>query len=218
MTLFTRAATLCAATYKPDPNIVWDAQGLTDAVWWGIKDDWIAMRGSVRLPAPDWLRDFLAVPVHPRTQHPQLGWVHAGFLMGMEDTWAQIKGHLAHDAVKVTGHSLGAAHATILCGLWLLDFPGSQITRVVFGEPAEAIGEDGLNALLDQSNVTNYSFANAAGDIVDPITTVPPHPYNSPTDRIHVQVPGMAAEFTDAPELHHMAHYQQTAAAYGDVR
>lgn len=217
MTMFTRAADLCAATYHPDPNIVWDAQGLTDDVWWGVKNDWVVFRGSVKLPAPDWLRDFLALPVHPRTLHPQLGWVHAGFLMGMEDAWTQIRGHLQHDHVNVAGHSLGAAHATILCALWLLDYPGTPITRVVFGEPNEAVGQDGLNGILDAPNVSSYSFANTAGDDVDPVTEVPPHPFDCPTPRIHVPIPGLTIEFTELPELHHMPHYQASVAAYGDV-
>lgn len=216
MTMFTMAATLCAASYRSDPAVVWDAQGLTNHVWWGIKDEWVALRGTVVQNPVDWARDFLAIPTHPLFGHPQLGWIHAGFWLGMEETWAQIKVHLRHDNLKITGHSLGAAHATILTGLCMLDFPGQALTRIVFGEPNEAIGHSGLNGIVTQPTVTNYSFRNMWHGKEDPVTLVPIEPYACPTPRIERQLdipdPG-----EDLVELHHMPHYLAAVTGYGDT-
>jgi len=225
MTIISDAAALCAATYHPDPSFTWDAQGDTGAVWWGIKESptgvqQIAMRGSVLKDGngftPDWFRDFLAIPIHPLFNHPQLGWIHAGFWLGMEEAYAAIKAYFENVPIVdplITGHSLGAAHATILAGLFAIDRPSLEMTRIVFGEPNEAIGRKGLNGIVEKRAV-NYSFRNQACQRIDPVTIAPAPPYDCPTSHIRVVVPGLTSVGLDLGELHHMPNYVASVASY----
>ena len=69
----------------------------------------------------DILDDAFVIPC----EIPEVGWVHAGFYAGMGDAANRILNDLEHNvgfplpSLIVTGHSLGAAHATIftaICG------------------------------------------------------------------------------------------------------
>lgn len=130
-----KLAKFAAAIYRPG-SIPWthyndgnDAAG----VCWGLMRcagvDVIALRGSLTLR--DWLRDLdlFADPLFGGA----LGPVHPGFLCGMRETWATIRPLLEQPAI-VTGHSLGAARASILTALMTLD-GFRPLRRVVFGEP-----------------------------------------------------------------------------------
>src|SRR5580700_1257098 len=141
MTIWTDAAQLCAQSYMPNFG-AWPyvAQAETEGVWWAVVNydrlTWVVFRGSetfsktnsVHDVVEDWARDFLAVPEHPFISHPQLGWVHAGFMMGMEAAWSEIKKHIQGNVIYFTGHSLGAARATIATGMCRLDFPSTSLS------------------------------------------------------------------------------------------
>jgi surfactin synthase thioesterase subunit len=63
----------------------------------------------------DWIRDFRSLAKPTRVGH-----AHIGFFEGMSHMWSDLKLMLGQPAM-VTGHSLGAAHATILTALMIAD-------------------------------------------------------------------------------------------------
>lgn len=118
------AAALCYAIYdKPEsPRIQWDQRLETDGVAWGLKiygkQGYVVFRGSDNLL--DWIRDLVGFA--PPVNHINFGQMWGGFVIGMGATWAAIKPLLnGLDEVVLTGHSLGAARADILCGYILSD-------------------------------------------------------------------------------------------------
>lgn len=134
---------LCASIYNaPDPT-VWDHldSGADDKVFWALKKyldvNVVIFRGSITFN--DWLEDFKAIPIKTK-----IGTVHEGFYDGMENMWGELQVLLEDNSnpVYVTGHSLGAARADILCGLMVVDHksPGK---RVVFGEPRPGLRDFG---------------------------------------------------------------------------
>ena len=117
----------------------------------------IAFRGSDS--AEDWLRDLDAIPVN----HKTLGYVHAGFMDGMEE-FAGAVGPIVRGPVTLTGHSLGAARAALLAAMLVLD--GKPPSRVVlFGCPRPGFAR--LAKIL--STVTVHSYRHLS----DPVTQVP---------------------------------------------
>ena len=142
------------------------------AIYWALKrfpeTDLILFRGSQ--DATDWLRDLMALPVRPQ-RHPQLGVVHAGFLIGMEGTFAAIAPLLRRPFI-VAGHSLGAAHACLFAGLWLTQrtIGTPTLQRIMLcgcPNPADAT----LKSLLAPLPIISYRNRR------DPICEVPPAPF-----------------------------------------
>jgi hypothetical protein len=123
----------------------------------------VTMRGS--MTPVDFLRDLDAC-VDP-FDHDALGPVHSGFMDGMEGVWNDIKQHTDGPRV-VIGHSLGAARATILTGLMVLD-GHPPLARVVWGEPKS--GTIKLAKLVRQ--VPGRSYRNGDKFFHDPVTDVP---------------------------------------------
>jgi hypothetical protein len=130
-----KIASFAAAIYAPGA-IPWDHYDPGDGaagVCWGLKHcvgvDVVALRGSATLR--DWLRNICALA--DPLDGGELGPVHPGFMAGMRETWATIR-PLLEQPVVVTGHSLGAARASILTALMTLD-GFRPLRRVVFGEP-----------------------------------------------------------------------------------
>lgn len=176
-----RAAQLCAAIYTtPTDFPIYDA-GEDDGVCWALSReddvDVVVLRGSVTFR--DWLRDFLAV-ANPYASR-RLGPVHAGFYLGLDNAWTDIKPMLRKGAPLVlTGHSLGAARASILTGVAILDSM-PPAARIVFGEP-----KPGFQQLGDFIGpVPAWSFRNGNGSHHDLVTdvpfTLPPVDYVHPT-------------------------------------
>ena len=137
-------------------------------VCWGLKRcvgvDVIALRGSMSLR--DWLRDLdmFADPF----DDGDLGPVHPGFLAGIRETWSALR-PLLEQPVVVTGHSLGAARATILTALMSLD-GFRPLRRVVFGEP-----KPGFSKLAHIVNGAGRSYCatNHTARERDPVTMLP---------------------------------------------
>lgn len=182
-------AELCAEIYgdsmRPLPAarvVAWEHldEGEDDGVCWGLMrtqdQDVIVLRGSAT--TEDWIRDLLAL-ASPFTHH-LLGPVHPGFLLGMEHAWTEMKRLLRNGVPTViTGHSLGAGRASILCGLMLLEglVPAR---RVCFGSPKP--GFDQLAELIRK--VPSASYRNGSDWHHDLVTDVPfsfpPEEYTHP--------------------------------------
>lgn len=122
---------LSARIYHDTSGFDYIDVGTDDGVYFGLKklDDYdvIVFRGSIA--ALDWWRDLRAEPCETRN----IGTVHSGFYAGMEKMWAEVKPMLTKPVV-VTGHSLGAARADILCALMAAD-KCPPVYAAMFGEP-----------------------------------------------------------------------------------
>lgn len=170
-------------------------------------DDLVVFRGSTTIE--DWARDFLALP-HACARHPQLGDVHAGFMLGMDDAFARLL-PLLRSSVRVTGHSLGAARATLFCGL-LAAAGRPPVARVVFGEPRSGCAS--LTTIL--AGVRGRSYRSAGAGRHDLITDVPTEPpfsrVSPPTDIFAAPPPG---DPWGIFAYHHIQLYQAALAAAG---
>lgn len=184
-------ASLCQAVYRPGALIdpTWDHfdLGADDGVCWALKKldgfDVVVFRGSITVQ--DWMRDLFVLPlpgIIPLLT--KIGHVHAGFWMGMENVWSEVRPLLTQPVI-VTGHSLGAARASILTGLMVND--GTiPIARVVFGEPKPGLID--LGELI--KGVPARSYRN--GDrlhhdvVTDVPMTLPPHQFVHPTPIVPV--------------------------------
>jgi hypothetical protein len=153
---------LASATYNPS-SVEWDR-------WWdgsdpdgicaGIKDNVIAFRGSVS--KLDWLRDLEAVPSQLKI-HPQFGGIHAGFDDGMDEFFEKASKFLG-DGAYFCGHSLGASHAWLAAGRYVLQ--GRTPRHIaVFGSPKPG----GLQFGNFLAHCPKSSYRNG----LDPVTEVP---------------------------------------------
>lgn len=121
--------------------------------------DVLVLRGSVT--AEDWMRDFAALPVW----HDKLGFVHAGFAMGMDDAFAEVRAAVG-PRVVITGHSLGGARGRILAAMFAVH--GMQVEQLcVFGSPKPAFAN--LGRIIEKSGMAHESYRNRR----DVVPTVP---------------------------------------------
>lgn len=168
--------------------------------------DLVVFRGSET--AEDWARDFFAVP-HETANYPQLGDVHAGFMLGMSDALSNLMPSL-RDRIVVTGHSLGAARATLFCGL-LIASERHPEARVVFGEPRSGCGD--LTWLLSTIKVSR-SYRNAGDGRHDYVTDVPTDPpFDRVTHLIDVYAPPAANDPWGLLAMHHPELYAKAVPA-----
>lgn len=156
--------------------------------------DVIVFRGS--LDAQDWMDDAFAVPLWDA----QLGFVHCGFMAGMQDAYVQVLLAVG-PRVVVTGHSLGGARARILAAM--LAYAGRPVLQCcVFGSPRPAFVN--LSRILQKSGTPLASYRNRN----DPVALVPFFGglYVHPDQWIAVD---SAPPPDDLEPLrdHHMAHY-----------
>jgi predicted lipase len=123
----------------------------------------VAFRGT-SANFDDILADMRAIPWY----HNKLGMVHKGFLLGGLSVWPVVREYLKqHGSEKFifTGHSKGAAEATVVAALASLEF-GHIGGLVTFGSPRVGFS---LNAKIN-SNAGVSRFVNA-NDLV------PRHPW-----------------------------------------
>jgi hypothetical protein len=137
-----------------------------DGVLAGIEQtedtDIVSLRGS-KVPK-DWMRDFSAVPVW----HPKLGFVHSGFIIGMDDIFEVSRNKVGQGGRKIaiTGHSLGGAHARLLAAMYACE--GIQVDILcVFGSPKP--GFTNLARIIQKSGMQHTSYRNRN----DVVPTVP---------------------------------------------
>ena len=157
----TQLATLCQTIYTDSTD--WDQYWTSDDVVVGLKGDVLVLRGS--LTAEDWARDAAGFPIW----HTGLGFVHAGFIAGMDDVLSEVSKAVVNPII--TGHSLGGARARLLAGLFAYnDFECQGV--VTFGSPKPAFLN--LARLLEKSGMEHTSYRNR-NDIVPTLPlTVPP--------------------------------------------
>lgn len=155
-------AQACADIYTADPaplfTNVWNFSGTVAGHRKLDGVNVIAFRGSQS--ATDWIMDASALPVW----EPRLGFVHGGFLVGVNDVF--IAASLIDGPVVLTGHSLGAARARICAGLFAY-YQRPALQCVVFGSPKPAFAN--LRRILEKSGTLMRSYRNSN----DPIPLVP---------------------------------------------
>lgn len=199
-------------TYPDRPPAKWDYldEGLDDGVCWAVKrvDDFdiVVFRGSTTLE--DWRRDFQAMANAFDTS--VLGPVHPGFLRGMSHVWSDLKPLLRVDAKPVVcGHSLGAARASIMAALMIVD-NRPPVARVVFGEPRPGFAK--LASIV--SKVPGRSYRNKGPyrrrDIVTDVPfNIGYQAYVHPTPLIDVYAPPLPSDKWGLFAWHHIELYSQ---------
>lgn len=137
--ILKNAVALCRGTYAipGDPAVAWSyfqpgvgSSGACFGITQTDESDDVTFRGTIDLP--EWIDDFDFVSA-PTVSN--IGEVHAGFLVGMPEAWSVIKSKRRPDKpLRLYGHSLGAARASVCAKLAILDgdIPDA---RVVCGEP-----------------------------------------------------------------------------------
>ena len=129
---------------------------------WNRSEYVLCFRGTEPTEIGDVLADLNAKPVQSQTD----GWVHAGFKGELDKLWPQIKDHHVKHKDKrfyITGHSLGAAMATIACSRFENRVKVWEL--YTFGSPRA-----GTQSFIDEIKTPHYRIVNN-NDIV---TTVPP--------------------------------------------
>jgi hypothetical protein len=145
-----------------------------------------AMAGT--MDVQEWLVDLLAMPV-PVAAHPQLGDVHAGFLIDVEgavrDCIVPTMEKLGWPPFYLTGHSKGAGEAILAHGLLKALGHAPLATRAF--EPPSVGGGDLVAFLAGEDLVWTQTF-NASGD--DIVTLVPKGPtWWRPPSLVRLPVP-----------------------------
>jgi hypothetical protein len=158
-----QCAQLSAAIYADDAT-QWDNRWSAAGVVCGHKrigdDDVLVFRGTDN--AGDWLVDAEAWPCWDR----ELGFVHAGFLAGMDDVLAAVQETVGGPIEAITGHSLGGARARVAAAKLLVrNQPVRQL--VTFGSPKPAFAN--LARVIQKSQISHLSFRNRN----DPVPLVP---------------------------------------------
>ena len=170
--------------------------------------DVIVFRGSIALH--DWYEDLKAVPISTK-----MGTVHTGFYADMDQAWAELKPHITQPTL-VTGHSLGAARADILCGLMLLDGQ-PPVRRVVFGEPKPGLPD--FANFIAKIPSDSYRNGNARNhDLVTdvPLKLLPPFNFIHPKKLVLVdeEPTGSMFERMGLFSYHHIELYVAAVTAY----
>lgn len=164
---------MIAALYAP-PDGYFAHIGTTGGVTWGIRLDSafriVVCRGSVT--PQDWLRDFESEVATVVNNYPSLGYVPYGFGKGLTETYKSVRFLLQAQwlsPIIICGHSLGAAHAAELAGMFVAD--NINVARIVLcGCPKP--GMIALSALLSKTGIANY--CNARDPVPDVPVTIPP--------------------------------------------
>lgn len=201
-------AALCVAIFDARQSVAWDHfdDGSDDGVCWGAK--WfggvlmVINRGSKT--DLDWIRD--AEALADPFVHDELGPVHPGFFGGLERQRDEVL-RLGKAFYRFGGHSLGAARASLLTGLFQL--AGQMpLPRCVMGEPCSTFDQGA--AIIAKAGGTSYRNGN--GIIHDPVTLVPvrfwPELYIHATQLTEICVPP-DSNASNPFEWHHGVLYQK---------
>lgn len=159
----------------------------------------IAFRGT----RPDSFKDLVTDAYFVPTKWKGTGLVHSGFWLALKNIWPEIDAWL--DSIKcrklvLTGHSLGAALATLLADLK----PSAEL--VTFGSPL--VGNAMFAAAFKGRSVRRYV------DCTDIITHVPPPPYFVHLDGLrYIDRNGVVHNLTES-EISLAVDHKKAAADY----
>jgi triacylglycerol lipase len=162
---FSQGSTQCYVASKPDAAIV-------------------AFRGTEATH----LEDALADAVAKLTPWDGPGLVHHGFLSALDAVWSPLSAHLVSLGARpvwFTGHSLGAALATLAAWRWLRQ-SGAPPPLYTIGSPT--VGDKDFAREFDAAFPTDsVRYVNG----VDGVTEVPPPPFYVHVGRaVHVGAAG----------------------------
>lgn len=155
-----KLAQLSHAIYDPlgEFDQLWTIKGVVIALAKVDDVDVLVLRGSAT--AEDWMRDAGAFP----QWHSDIGFCHAGFLIGMDEVFATVRA-VVGPKVVITGHSLGGARARILAALFVVNKVPVQMV-CVFGSPKPGFAN--IGRVLAKGGVEHLSHRNR-NDVV-PLT------------------------------------------------
>jgi hypothetical protein len=217
-------ARLQLAAYEYDGTpFPWDWHAEPGGVDCGIKlvgDTAVVIFVGSRAPMTggglmDWERDLLALSFIPLS-HMQLGIVHAGFYLGMEQAeiaiWMWLNANRDRwKTIIVIGHSLGAARAPIYAALSHLTLGLWPDKLVLFAPPRPGMASFANYVALAPK--TLYRAADANGH--DYVTDLPPAPFVDVGALTDVLITPLAHEKWGLFAYHHMAGYVAGLEAVG---
>lgn len=150
-------STITLALYSDQPDGFWTHLFPNDAGYVGVKrtpdGDVVVWRGSTT--ENDWLANFAAEPENDG----RIGWVHSGFMGGVEALYDKLDAVLS-PRVYVVGHSRGAAQAGLFARLRKY-YSKCPVRLCRFGSPRFGF--------VSESDVPGTSYKNRN----DPVTLVP---------------------------------------------
>lgn len=198
---------LAAATYNPG-SVPWldqvensirvfrsDRDAVTDIAIQGTHD------------ALGWALDFAAWPIeqHAGIDHPQLGFLHAGFYAAAQSIYPQILALAKQRSLTIQGHSLGAALALLIGAELIVDgVPPLKIGA--FAPPR--VGGDQFVKVVKSVPYCAYRYAD------DPVPLVP---FTIPPAFLYRRVPFVqlgVSTFEIEFEDHHIANYVREVKAF----
>lgn len=162
-----------AALYAPPPGYFSTVQQ-TGGICWAIRrvnnEDRVVCRGSD--DPLDWWRDLKSETSRVVGGYPSIGHVPLGFGAGLLAAYVAIRRTLrAGAAVYFEGHSLGAAHAAELAGMYIAD-GYSPAGIVLCGCPKP--GMIPLTTLLGSKEMPFISLRNGEDPVPDVPAPLPP--------------------------------------------
>ena len=158
-----------------------------------------------------WALDFMALPIelHASVEHPDVGFVHAGFNAALDSVWATLVAAMAKDPIYViVGHSLGAGLAILATGRQVaLGRPPVQ--WAAFAPPR--VGFKQLLALV--AKVPGHAYRNGN----DPVTDVP---FRALPLWVYEQVPLVRGGNVYHPpwDAHHIENYVALVSSLADIQ
>lgn len=195
------------------PPVAWDRLDDgedSDQICWGVKVvdgcDVVVFRGSTTFE--DWRRDFDAWA--DPFGHAKIGPVHPGFLLGLDQVLSEYR-QKAGGKLLVAGHSLGAARASIFCGL-AVAAGIVPVGRVVFGEPRPGFKQlaDVIDPITESRSYRNGKPGSFEHDLVTDVPyRIGPYQYVHPTPLIDVSALAPPDDAWGIFGYHHMQLYAQ---------
>ena len=170
-------AEAAAACYIPGNQPTWQSSLRLVHVFHSlvkIEEAWtncFAFEGTTDIQ--EWMVDFFAVQI-PVIEHPQLGFVHAGFLLDVQAVIGNIYNKMASlgwPPFYICGHSKGAGEAILCAGLMKAMGHPALATRAY--EPPRVGGEILKEYLADQDLAWTQTYNS---DGLDLVTLVPEGP------------------------------------------
>jgi len=153
------AAKMCRDSYTGESagwDKWYDLNGIVAGLRYTPEGTHLVFRGSDC--KEDWKRDFDMWP----TYHLRLGFVHGGFIEGMDGFYDAVRRDI-RGTVEITGHSLGAARGCLMAGL--LDARPAQL--IVFGCPRPGFAKARSIVTANCDKIVSYR------NRIDPVPEVP---------------------------------------------